>query len=49
MRPSLQQAYKYMLVGYIDEAIGELRSVNTLESVVALAQIRLRKRNIEVP
>ena len=27
MSPSLQQAYKYMLVGYMDEAV-EIRSVN---------------------
>ena len=43
MRPSLQQAYKYILVGYMDEAIDELRSVNTLESIVALARIRISK------
>ena len=43
MRPELRQVYKYMLIGFMEEAIQELRSLNTLEAAIVLARIRISK------
>ena len=43
MRPQLRQAHKYILIGFMDEAVQELRSLNTLEAAIVLARIRIAK------
>ena len=43
MRPELQHAYKLLLVGFVDQAVHELRSINTLEAIIVLSRLRIAK------
>jgi tetratricopeptide (TPR) repeat protein len=45
MREELQQAYKYILVGFQTEAEAELKRVGTLSAVIGLTQLRIAKEN----